>query len=276
MAKAHNEFVLQQLNLHHFITGRFRWRRDFGHCRIWRRTRLHPARGRAFQFGNYDQLLVELRQMDPSTFQFLYMDPVYDEILASVRGRIWKQHTWSRKPLEEGLELAATLRHLVIGTMYSDMRYGWIVSENTLSDVFMEMCQAICDDYADEVMAKMDRDNLLMDSTGLEISPTLLLLLMASMWQSENLLCQARFIIIYNFLRFLSPQKHEIYKNPSKFYSLYCTSLIIYTKRSFELAHELKYYAFIITMCWCIVVQLLISFLTIATGIPFSILLMLA
>ena len=147
-----------------------------------------------------------------------------------------------------------TLRHLVIGTMYSDMQYGWIVSENTLSDVFMEMCQAICDKYADEVMVKMDRDNLLIDSTGLEISPTVLLLLMASMWQSESLLCLARFIIIYNFCDFVSSEAWD-WQNPSKFYSLYCTSLIIYTKRSFELAHELKHYALIITMCWCIVVQ---------------------
>ena len=79
----------------------------------------------------------------------LYMDPVYDETFASVRGRIWKQHIWFRKPLEEGLKLALTLRHLVVGTMYSDMQYGRRVSENTLSDVFMEMCQAICDEYAD-------------------------------------------------------------------------------------------------------------------------------
>ena len=120
--------------------------------------------------------------------KFLYMDPVYDEILASVRGRIWKQHTWFRKPLEDGLKLAVTPRHLVVGTMYSDMQYGWRVSENTLSDVFMEMCQAICDEYANEVMTKMDRDNSLMDFTGVEISPTVLLLLMASMWQSESLL----------------------------------------------------------------------------------------
>ena len=218
---AHNEFVRQQLNLHHFIRGRFRWRRDFRRCRMWRRTWLHTARGRAF--GIYDQLLVELRQMDPSTFQFLYMDPVYDEILASVRGRILKQHTWSRKPHEEGLELAVTLRHLVIGTMYSDMQYGWIVSENTLSDVFMEMCQAICDEYADEVMAKMDRDNLLMDSTGLELSPTVLLLLMASMWQSESLLCLARFIIIYNFCDFVSSEAWDWQKNPQNY--IPCTVL---------------------------------------------------
>ena len=72
--------------------------------------------------------------------------------------------------------------------------------ENTLSVVVREVCQAICEEYADEVMTKMDGDSLLMDSTGVDISPTVLLLLMASMWQSESLLCLARYIIIYDFV----------------------------------------------------------------------------
>ena len=53
------------------------------------------------------------------------MDPeLYDEILTSVIGRISKQHTWFREPLEEGHKLEVTFRHLVAGTMYSDMQYG--------------------------------------------------------------------------------------------------------------------------------------------------------
>ena len=64
---AHNQFVLQQLNFHHFIRVRFRLRRYFRRCRMWRRKWLHPARRRAF--GIYDQLLLELRHEDPSTFQ---------------------------------------------------------------------------------------------------------------------------------------------------------------------------------------------------------------
>ena len=54
--------------------------------------------------------------------------------------------------------------------------------DNTLSVVVRDVCQAICDEYADEVKTKMNGDNLLMDSTGVEISPTVLLLLIASMW----------------------------------------------------------------------------------------------
>ena len=146
---AHNEYVLQQLKLHQSI----RWRRGFRRRCMWRRTCLHPARRRAFDI--LYQLLVELCQEDPLIFkEFLRMDPgLYDEILARVRRRIWKQHTWFREPLEEGLKLAVTLRHLVAGTMYSFMQHWWRVPENTLSVVVWEVCQTICEEYADEVMA---------------------------------------------------------------------------------------------------------------------------
>ncbi|XP_072182003.1 uncharacterized protein [Diadema setosum] len=77
---------------------------------------------------------------------------LYDEILERARGRIRRQYTWYREPLEEGLKLAATLRHLVSGTKYSDMQYRQRVPENTLSVVVREVCQATCDEYADEVM----------------------------------------------------------------------------------------------------------------------------
>ena len=41
----------------------------------------------------------------------------------------------------------------------------------------------------------MNSDHLLMDSTGVEIVPIVLLLLKASMWLSESLICLARYII---------------------------------------------------------------------------------
>ena len=41
---------------------------------------------------------------------------LYDEILERITGRIGRQYTWYRESLEEGLKLAATLRHLVSGT----------------------------------------------------------------------------------------------------------------------------------------------------------------
>ncbi len=113
---------------------------------------LHPERRR--QFGIYDQLMVELRREDPRTFKkFLSMPTeMYDELFERVRHRLWKQHCWYREPLDPGLKLAATLRHLVSGAKYSDMQYSWRVAENSLSVVVREVCHAICEEYVDEVM----------------------------------------------------------------------------------------------------------------------------
>ena len=57
-----------------------------------------------------------------------------------------------REPLEPGLKLAATLRHLASGSTYADMKFSWRVPSNTLSIVVREVCNAIIDEYADEVM----------------------------------------------------------------------------------------------------------------------------
>ena len=104
--------------------------------------------------------------------KLLCMDPVYDEILASVRGRILKQHIRFRKPQDEGLNLAVTLRHLVSIWHHVLWHAVWVEGawQHSVYRV-REVCQTICDEYADEVMTKMDVDNLLMDSTGVEISP---------------------------------------------------------------------------------------------------------
>ena len=77
---------------------------------------------------------------------------MYDEIFERVRHRIVKQYTWYREPLYAGLKLAATIRHLVSGAKYSDMQYSWRVPENTLSVVVREVCNAICEEFVDEVI----------------------------------------------------------------------------------------------------------------------------
>ena len=76
----------------------------------------------------------------------------YDEILERVRGRLTKQHTFFREPLEPGLKLAVTLRHLASGSKYADMKFGWRVPANTISVIVREVCQAILHEYLDEVM----------------------------------------------------------------------------------------------------------------------------
>ena len=135
LAMTQNEVIHQQLNLQKFIRGRIRWRRGFRRRRIdiWRRA-----------FGLYDQLLVELRRQVPPAFKkILCMPP---ELYEDQRKKQYVVH------LKEGIKLAATLRHLVSGTKYSDMQYRRRVPKNTLSVMVREVYQAIGDEYADEVM----------------------------------------------------------------------------------------------------------------------------
>ena len=79
------------------------------------------------EFGMYDQLMVELRREDPSSFTNFMRMPLemFDEFLERVRGRLTKQHTFYREPLEPGLKLAVTLHHLASWSKYADMKFGW-------------------------------------------------------------------------------------------------------------------------------------------------------
>ena len=106
------------------------------------------------EFGLYDQLMVELRWEDPSSFtNFMRMPPeMFDEILERVRGRLTKQHTFYSEPLEPGLKQAVTLQHLASGSKNADLKFGWHVPSNTISILVREVCQAIVDKYLDEVM----------------------------------------------------------------------------------------------------------------------------
>lgn len=115
---------------------------------------MRPWIGRRRQFGMYDQLMVELRNEDHASFtNFLRMPPeMFDELLARVIPRITKQYTFYRDPLEPGMKLALTLRHLASGNKYASMKFGWRVPHNTQSIVVREVCQAIVDEYVDEVL----------------------------------------------------------------------------------------------------------------------------
>ena len=77
---------------------------------------------------------------------------MFDELVTRVGPRISKQNTNYREALEPGLKLAVTLRDLASGTMYRSMSYGWRVPHNTMSLFIPEVCQAIIDEYKDEVM----------------------------------------------------------------------------------------------------------------------------
>ena len=101
-----------ELALHQIRVMRKRRR---GQRRFW----VRPWIGRRRQFSLYDQLLVELRNEDQKAFKnFMRMLPeMFDELLTRVGPRNRKQNTNYREPIEPGLKLAITLRHLASGTM---------------------------------------------------------------------------------------------------------------------------------------------------------------
>ena len=150
IAIAQHEVDVFQLNIAQYVWGRPRWRRGQRNRQFWTRSWILRRR----QFSLYDQLMVELRQEDPKSFNNLMrmLPDMFDDILEWVRGRITKQYTWYREPLEPGLKLAITLCHLVSGSKFADMKFGWRVPANMISGFVPEVCKAIVDEYLDEVM----------------------------------------------------------------------------------------------------------------------------
>ena len=80
-------------------------------------------------------LLVELRREDQMAFKNVFRMPseMYDELVQRVGPRITKQRTWYREPLDPGLKIAITLRHIASGTTYAANTFGWRVPHNTQS-----------------------------------------------------------------------------------------------------------------------------------------------
>ncbi|XP_068726261.1 uncharacterized protein [Montipora capricornis] len=106
------------------------------------------------QFGFYHQLMNELREENVGDFiNFMRMPPeMFDEILERIRGRITKQKTRYRDPLEPGLKLAVTLRHLASGDKYASLKFGFRVPANTMSVLVREVCEAIIEEFKEELM----------------------------------------------------------------------------------------------------------------------------
>jgi hypothetical protein len=105
--------------------------------------------------GLYDRLMVELRNVDPRAFQkFMRMPPaMFDEIVQRLTPALTKETTNLRAPLDPGLKVALTLRHLASGAKYREMQYGWKVPHNTISLVLREVCAAIIEEFRDELLA---------------------------------------------------------------------------------------------------------------------------
>ena len=84
-----------------------------------------------------------VRTMDPAMFQ---------EILSRVGPRIEKFDTCYCKAINPGCRLAITLCFLATGERYQSLMYGFRVAHNCISRIVCECCDAIFDEFSDEVM----------------------------------------------------------------------------------------------------------------------------
>ncbi len=106
-------------------------------------------------YGHYTRLMEELRLEDPQAFfNYLRMEPgMFDELVQRVGPRIEKKDTRMRKALSPGLKLAITIRFLATGDKYPTLMYSFRVARNTVSLIIPEVCQAIVEEYKDEVIS---------------------------------------------------------------------------------------------------------------------------
>ena len=105
-------------------------------------------------YGQYEHLMQELYREDVNTFtNFLRVTPeMFMELVERVGPRIEKEDTLWRKALEPGLRLAITLRYMATGDSYRSLQYGFRVAANTISTIVYETCEAIAQEYTEEVM----------------------------------------------------------------------------------------------------------------------------
>lgn len=106
-------------------------------------------------YGQYERLLRELTAEDIAGYKnFLRMNPeMFHDLLARVGPKIEKQDTFWRTALEPGLKLAITLRYIATGNSYRSLQYGFRVSFSTISLLIPDVCEAIIEEYADEVLS---------------------------------------------------------------------------------------------------------------------------
>ena len=78
---------------------------------------------------------------------------MFRELLQHLDHRVRKKKTNWRDPISAGAQLAISLRFLATGNSYKDLMYGFRVSTSTIAKIIPEVCEAIIDEYWDEVVA---------------------------------------------------------------------------------------------------------------------------
>lgn len=106
------------------------------------------------KYGHYNKLMRKLAKKDKKAFRnFVRMRKgLFDKIKARIKNRIERQTTNMRRPLSPGLRLAITLRYLATGETYTSLQYGFRVSNNAISNLIPDTCEAIIAEYMEEVM----------------------------------------------------------------------------------------------------------------------------
>jgi hypothetical protein len=125
--------------------------------RIRRRRKqfwVRPWITRRVQYGDYDNLMVELERESQGDFtNFLRMEPaMFHELVQRLTPRISKQDTQFRRALEPGLKLAVTLRFLATGNSFHSLSYSFRVPHNSISIFVREVLEAIIAEFGEEVV----------------------------------------------------------------------------------------------------------------------------
>ena len=89
------------------------------------------------------------------------MEPaVFDLIEERITPHLRKSSTNFRKPLEVGLKLAVTLRHLFTGESNTSLQYHWRVGRTTICKFVLQVCKAILKEFQHEyLMCPTDPEN---------------------------------------------------------------------------------------------------------------------
>ena len=104
--------------------------------------------------GCYRTLLDELSTTDiPDYRNFTRMQPaIFALIEERITPHLRKSITNFRKPLEVGLKLTVTLRHLSTGESHTSLKYHWRIGRTTICKFVPQVCKAILKEFQQEYL----------------------------------------------------------------------------------------------------------------------------
>jgi hypothetical protein len=162
-------------------------------------------------------VLAELKSEDAHGFRN-YMRisaELFEEVLQRVGPRLMKKDTFMRKALEPYDCLVIALSYFATGDSYKSLLYSFRVAHNTISCIVSETCEAIKEEFMEEVMTcPSPPDELKQVAEGI-----------SERWNFHNI-CRAvdgKYVAI-NFK--CSPKGGSKYINNKKFHSLILMALV--------------------------------------------------